>query len=90
MSCQPSPTVAQRNATVLQRIQAFKADHPLRGYRRIWTQRHFREGLSINKKRVRDSCASRGGREGQSPIEGESDPDAQQAPTHGPESVLGH
>jgi len=52
MSRRRAPTVGQRNAPVLVRIQALKADHPFWGYRRIWAQLHFAEGLRINKKRV--------------------------------------
>jgi putative transposase len=47
-----SPTVDRRNAPVLDRIQALKAEHPFWGYRRIWAHLHFAEGLAINKKRI--------------------------------------
>ncbi len=46
-----SPTVDQRNAPVQARIQALKAEHPFWGYRRIWVQLHFAEGLVVNTKR---------------------------------------
>ncbi len=52
MSRRRSPTVTHRNAPVLARIQALKADHPFWGYRRIWAQLHFGEGLAVNKKRI--------------------------------------
>jgi putative transposase len=52
MSRRHSPTIGQRNAPVLVRIQALKADHPFWGYRRIWAQLRFGEELVINKKRV--------------------------------------
>jgi transposase InsO family protein len=52
MSRRRSPTIDQRNAPVLERIQALKADHPFWGYRRIWAQLRFGEGLRVNKKRV--------------------------------------
>ncbi len=52
MSRRHSPTVGQRNASVLARIQALKADHPFWGYRRIWAQLRFGEELVVNKKRV--------------------------------------
>jgi hypothetical protein len=52
MSRRHSPKVAQRNAPVLARIQALKADHPFWGYRRIWAQLRFEERLAVNKKRV--------------------------------------
>jgi transposase InsO family protein len=53
MSRRRSSTVDQRNAPVLARIQALKADHPFWGYRRIWAQLRFGEGLPVNKKRIR-------------------------------------
>ncbi|MGE3151486.1 MAG: IS3 family transposase [Nitrospiraceae bacterium] len=52
MSRRPSPTIGQRNAAVLARIQALKAEHPFWGYRRIWAQLRFGESLVVNKKRV--------------------------------------
>jgi len=48
----PSSTVTQRNAAVLARLRALKADHPFWGYRRCWAQLHFAEGLPVNKKRI--------------------------------------
>jgi transposase InsO family protein len=42
----------QRNASIVSRIQALKAEHPFWGYRRIWAQLRFVDGLPINKKRV--------------------------------------
>ncbi|MER3424757.1 MAG: hypothetical protein C4293_17605 [Nitrospiraceae bacterium] len=52
MSRRRAPTVAQRNAPVLARIQALKADHPFGGYRRIWAQLRFAEGRVVNRKRI--------------------------------------
>ena len=52
MSRRRSPAVDQRNVPVLARIQALKAEHPFWGYRRIWAQLRFGDGLRINKKRV--------------------------------------
>ena len=52
MSRRLSLKVGQRNALVLARIQALKADHPFWGYRRIWAQLRFAEGLAVNKKRI--------------------------------------
>lgn len=52
MTRRRSPTVDQRNAPVLERIQALKADHPFWGYRRIWAHLRYVDGLRINKKRV--------------------------------------
>jgi hypothetical protein len=47
MSRRRSATVDQRNAPVLARTQALKAEHPFWGYRRIWAQLHFGEGLAV-------------------------------------------
>jgi putative transposase len=52
MSRRRSPTVGQRNAPLLARMQVLKADHPFWGYRRIWAQLRFGENLAVNKKRV--------------------------------------
>lgn len=52
MTRRASATVAQRNAAIVPRIQALKADHPFWGYRRIWAHLRVVEGLPINKKRV--------------------------------------
>ena len=52
MSRQSSPLVAQRNADLLQRIRALKAEHPVWGYRRIWAYLRFIEQQAVNKKRI--------------------------------------
>ena len=52
MSRRRSPKVGHRNAPLLERIQALKADHPFWGYRRIWAQLRFGEGLAVNKQRI--------------------------------------
>jgi hypothetical protein len=52
MSRQTSPRVAQRNAGLLQRVQALKAEHPFWGYRRLWAYRRFGEPLPVHKKRL--------------------------------------
>lgn len=52
MSRRTAGTVAKRNESVVQRIHTLKAEHPFWGYRRIWAQRRFGDGLLINKKRV--------------------------------------
>jgi hypothetical protein len=49
---QRSPRVVQRDAGLLPRIQALKADPPFWGDRRIWASLRFLEPLPINKKRV--------------------------------------
>lgn len=43
---------AERNAAILRRIRALKAEHPFWGYRRMWAYLRYREGLPINKKRI--------------------------------------
>lgn len=47
-----SASVAIRDASLLNRIEALKADHPAWGYRRIWSYLRYREGLRIGKNRV--------------------------------------
>jgi putative transposase len=48
----PYAKVAQRNAELLERIRALKADHPFWGYRRIWACLRYLDGLIVNQKRV--------------------------------------
>jgi putative transposase len=52
MSRPQSPLVAQRNESLLHRIQELKAEHPFWGYRRIWAYLRFVEQHAVNKKRV--------------------------------------
>ena len=52
MSHSSSPRVAERNAALLVRMQALKAEHPFWGYRRIWATLRYADGLPVNKKRV--------------------------------------
>lgn len=47
-----SPSVIQRNLDLLEHIKALKAEHPLWGYRRVWSYLRFRQGLLVNKKRI--------------------------------------
>jgi len=42
--------VADRNASVLKKIKAIKADHPFWGYRRVWAHLKYIDGLAINQK----------------------------------------
>jgi putative transposase len=44
--------VVARNAALLERIRALKADHPFWGYRRVWAYLRYVEGLAVNQKRV--------------------------------------
>ena len=48
----PSLTVAARNAELVRRIHALKADHPFWGYRRVWASLRFGERRDVNKKRI--------------------------------------
>jgi putative transposase len=49
---QRSLRVLQRDAGLLPRIRALKAEHPFWGYRRIWAYLRFVEQLPVNKKRI--------------------------------------
>ena len=44
--------VEERNKGMLRRIEEIKGEHPFWGYRRVWAYMRFREGLTINKKRI--------------------------------------
>jgi len=48
----PYTKVAQRNAALLERIRALKADHPFWGYRRIWAYLRYVDGRVVNHKRI--------------------------------------
>jgi putative transposase len=48
----PYAKVAARNAQLLERIRAIKAEHPFWGYRRIWAYLRYIDGLVVNPKRV--------------------------------------
>lgn len=47
-----SQAVIERNRILLEQIKAIKTDHPLWGYRRIWSYLKYRQGIPVNKKRV--------------------------------------
>lgn len=47
-----SQSVIQRNQALLEQIKQIKTDHPLWGYRRIWSYLKYRQGIAVNKKRV--------------------------------------
>jgi len=47
-----SLSVAKRNQMLLVQINEIKTDHPLWGYRRTWSYLKYRQGISVNKKRV--------------------------------------
>ena len=44
--------VKARNKEMLDRIEALKLDHPFWGYRRVWSYLKYRQGLTVNKKRI--------------------------------------
>jgi len=52
MRRQESPAVKTRNILILERIKELKTAHPFWGYRRIWAQLKFGEGVEVNKKRI--------------------------------------
>lgn len=52
MKRKPSLLIVQRNQSLLSRIRELKQDHPLWGYRRVWSYLVYREGLDVNKKRI--------------------------------------
>ena len=52
MKRRASHTVAARNAAIRDRIEALKAEHPFWGYRRVWAQLRFTDGLVVNRKRI--------------------------------------
>jgi transposase InsO family protein len=47
-----SQSVIARNAVILEQIKEVKTDHPLWGYRRVWSYLKYRQGLPVNKKRI--------------------------------------
>lgn len=47
-----SRSVIERNQALLAQIKEIKTDHPLWGYRRIWSYLKYRQGIGVNKKRV--------------------------------------
>ena len=44
-----SLSVAKRNQILLEQIKEIKIDHPLWGYRRIWSYLKYRQGIAVNK-----------------------------------------
>jgi len=52
MRRQKSQTVIQRNEWLVKQIKEIKTDHPLWGYRRVWSYLKYRQGYNVNKKRV--------------------------------------
>ena len=52
MRRQKSLSVIERNKPMLQEIKSVKTDHPLWGYRRVWSYLKYRQGIPVNKKRI--------------------------------------
>lgn len=52
MKRRKSLSVMVRNEGVLNQIKLIKSEHPLWGYRRIWSYLKYRQGMSVNKKRI--------------------------------------
>jgi len=52
MRRQKSLSVIERNKALLVEIKKVKTDHPLWGYRRIWSYLKYRQGIPVNKKRI--------------------------------------
>jgi len=52
MKRKKSKSVIRRNQTLLTQIKQIKTDHPLWGYRRVWSYLKYRQGIAVNKKRV--------------------------------------
>ncbi|MBN1363548.1 MAG: IS3 family transposase [Syntrophaceae bacterium] len=47
-----SQSVIERNKELVAQIKEIKTDHPLWGYRRIWSYLKYCQGISVNKKRI--------------------------------------
>jgi putative transposase len=52
MKRRKSLSVIERNEALLFEIKKVKTDHPLWGYRRIWSYLKYRQGIKVNKKRI--------------------------------------
>lgn len=52
MKRRKSKSVIARNQALLEEIKAIKTDHSLWGYRRIWAYLKYRQGFSVNRKRI--------------------------------------
>ncbi len=47
-----SPSRIEKDAVLLTKIQAIKADPPLWGYRRVWAYLRYRNGLVVGKNTI--------------------------------------
>ena len=52
MKRKKSLLVIKRTATILTNLKDLKAEHPLWGYRRCWAYLYYRQGITVNKKRI--------------------------------------
>ena len=52
MKRKKSLSIIARNKPLLTEIKSIKIDHPLWGYRRIWSYMKYRQGIIVNKKRA--------------------------------------
>jgi transposase InsO family protein len=52
MKRKQAQAVIDRNKELLTQVKAIKTDHPLWGYRRIWSYLKYRQGIAVNKKRI--------------------------------------
>ena len=44
--------IKTKNTELLIQIEQLKADHPFWGYRRVWAYLKYRQGLTVNRKRI--------------------------------------
>ena len=52
MKRRPSLSTIKRELQLLLRIKPIKADHPLWGYRRVWSYLKYRRGYSVGINRI--------------------------------------
>lgn len=52
MKRRKSLSVIARNEGILKEIKLIKEDHPLWGHRRVWSYLKYRQGMTVNKKRI--------------------------------------
>jgi len=52
MKRRKSLSVIERNKVLLAQIKDVKTDHPLWGYRRVWSYLKYRQGIPVNRKRI--------------------------------------
>src|SRR5665648_68798 len=52
MKRKKSLSVIEKNQPVLSLIESIKTEHPFWGYRRCWAYLYYRQGFTVNKKRI--------------------------------------